>query len=332
MARLRYVTTDEPGYYRKRYGRGFTYTNEDGDTIRDKELRQWFASIAIPPAWTDVWISPYQNGHILATGRDDKGRKQYRYHPEWYEIRNQKKFDQLYEFGQVLPRIREVTDAHLRQRTISRERVLAAIIRLMEQTLIRIGNEQYAQQNDSYGLTTLTDDHVDIADDHIVFEFVGKSGKEHTLSFKDKSLARVIQHCQDLPGYRLFQYHDENNTYQAIDSVDVNDYLHTITGGEFTAKVFRTWGGSILAIKHLCEHCTDSDPEASIRDCVEYVAQSLGNTKAICRKYYIHPLIADAYQMGTLHAIYNKYQTQKPGKYGLMPEEKTLMHLIESMK
>lgn len=330
MPRLRYVSTDEPGYSRKKWGRGFTYLDTDGETIQDDELRAWIESIVIPPAWTDVWISPYENGHILATGRDDKGRKQYCYHPDWQEVQNRKKFDDLYDFGQCLPKIREVTDHDLRKHKVSRDRVLAAVVRLLENTLIRIGNEEYARKNESHGLTTLTDDHVEIDGSKVNFDFVGKSGKEHTLILKDERLARIVKRCQDIPGYALFQYYNEDGERKNIDSSDVNDYLQEITGKPFTAKVFRTWGGSTLAVKFLCEHCADADGETATRNCVTHVADMLGNTKAISRKYYIHPLIMDAHLDGTLQAIYEDCQSKAENSdYALKAEELALMRLIE---
>ncbi len=328
---LQYVSTDLPGYSRKKWGRGFTYLDIDGETIRDSNLRTWIKSITIPPAWADVWISPYPNGHILAAGRDDKGRKQYCYHPEWQEIRNQKKFNRLREFGQCLPLLREVTAKHLRQKTISRQRVLATVVRLLESTLIRIGNDEYAQKNESYGLTTLTDDHAEVSGSKVIFDFVGKSGKEHTIILKDKRLAKIVKHCQDIPGYELFQYYDEHGDRQAIDSSDVNSYLQEITGKDFTAKVFRTWGGSTLAVKYLCENCADADTETATRNCIDHVATALGNTQAVCRKYYMHPRIMHAHLDGSLQAIYDDCaQMWEASPFVLAPEEQSLIRLIDT--
>lgn len=328
MARLRYVSTDMPGYTRKKQGRGFTYLDEQGGTIRDPDVRQWINALVIPPAWMDVWICPYPDGHILATGRDDKGRKQYIYHPQWQEVRSQKKFDSLYDFGQALPHLRAVTDEHLRQRKLSRERVLAALVRLLESTLIRVGNDEYAQKNDSRGLTTLEDDHAEINGSQIVFDFVGKSGKEHTVALRDRRLARVVKQCQDIPGYELFQYYDENGEHRVVDSSDVNAYLQEVTGQPFTAKVFRTWGGSTLAIKYLAEQCREVDGTTAARECVAHVAGTLGNTKVISRDYYIHPQVLQAHQTGALQAIYDEQAKQSTDAYGLAPEERTLMQLI----
>lgn len=328
---LRYVSSDTPGYTRKAWGKGFRYFDQHGEVIRDDKLRDWITSLVIPPAWEDVWISPYKNGHILVTGRDSRRRKQYIYHPKWNALRNENKFGELQQFGACLPVIRETTDAHLRQQTLSRTRVLAAVVRLLENTLIRIGNDEYARANDSYGLTTLRDKHTRIDGATITFEFAGKSGKDHAITLHDRRLARVVKQSRDIPGYALFQYHDENGDRQEIDSSDVNSYLHEITGERFTAKIFRTWGASSNAIKYLCENCADSRTEKSVKACVAHVAEALGNTKTVSRKYYIHPAIMDAQLSGELLPLYEKFTKQKKSSspYGLTPEEKTLIALIE---
>lgn len=329
QARLRYVSTDKPGLQRKKKGSGFTYLDTKGEVIQDKDTREWIEAIVIPPAWKEVWISPYKNGHILATGRDERGRKQYRYHPKWNQMSGEEKFGHLLKFGRALPHIREVTDQHLKERALSRQRVLATIVRLLETTLIRIGNYEYAMSNDSYGLTTLRDNHAEIKGDRVTFEFVGKSGKEHAIGLTDKRLARIVKQCRDIPGYDLFQYYDEKGDHHSIESADVNAYLKEITGEPFTAKVFRTWGGSAIAIKYLCESCTEEDSAKACRECVKYVAESLGNTKAVSIKYYIHPLIMEAYTEGRLISMYKRYRTGK-SPYALLPEEKTLLELIET--
>lgn len=328
QARLRYVSTDQPGLRRKKNGSGFTYFDADGNRIRDAETRAWIESIVIPPAWTEVWISPYKNGHILATGRDERGRKQYRYHPNWNKLSGQEKFSGLVTFGHALPRIREVTDRHLRERGLTRSRVLATVVRLLETTLIRVGNYEYALANDSYGLTTLRDKHAQVERDQITFEFVGKSGKAHLIALTDKRLARIIKQCRELPGYELFQYLDDKGERRSVGSADVNAYLEDITGQPFTAKIFRTWGGSTLAIKYLCETCDETDNAKACRDCVRHVAASLGNTQTVSLKYYIHPLILEAYNEGRLAAMFKRYRPTK-SPYALMPEEKTLLELIE---
>jgi DNA topoisomerase-1 len=327
FADLRYIATDSAGFSRRRAGRSFAYYDTDGQIIRDRETRRWIQSIGIPPAWTDVWISPNRDAHILAVGRDAKGRKQYRYHPQWNRLRSQKKFDLLASFGKHLPRLRETTSAHLRQPRLSRERVLAALVRLLEHTLIRIGNDEYARTNESYGLTTMHDDHVSIEGSRVTFDFVGKSGKAHTITLRDPRLARIVRQCRDIPGQRLFQYLDSDGESRSVDSGDVNAYLREVTGQPFTAKVFRTWGGSTLAIKYLCENCAESASEKEIQACVTHVSEVLGNTKTVCRNYYIHPLIVDAHLEGRLMPLYAQAQQAKFS--GLHPEEKVLMSLLK---
>jgi DNA topoisomerase I len=326
---LRFTSDTMPGYSRKRSGSGFAYLNPKGEPVQSVETREWIKKIGIPPAWKDVWISPYKNGHILATGRDARGRKQYRYHPDWNKLRNEDKFHLLVDFGRCLPVIREQIDKDLRQHSLTRTRVVAAVVYLLANTLIRIGNEQYAKENDSYGLTTLQDDHTEIKGSKIIFEFVGKSGKEHAITLTDARLARVVKLCRDIPGYELFQYYDDDGNPQVITSSDVNAYLRDLTGDQFTAKVFRTWGGSTLAVKYLCEECSDTETKAAIRSCVDYVAQSLGNTKAICLKYYIHPAVLQAHQDGKLLELYKKQHKKPDSPYGLLPEERTLLAVIK---
>ncbi len=330
-ADLRYVSTDSPGITRRRSGRGFSYYDTSGKRITDRRLRQWIASIGIPPAWEAVWISPYKNGHILATGRDSKGRKQYRYHPRWDQVRDQNKFPVLAEFGRALPEIRRKTGEHLRQRRLNREKVLAAVVRLLEQTMIRVGNRQYAKSNDSYGLTTMEDDHVSVEGSRVRFEFTGKSGIEHAIDLQDSRLAKVIQACQDIPGHDLFQYYDEDGQRHNIGSQDVNAYLNEITGQPFTAKVFRTWGASIAALRYLCENCADStetETKQQINACVEYVADALGNTKTICRKYYIHPAVLQAFEENRLLEIFNRQQEPKSTD-DLRVEEAALIEILQ---
>ena len=325
---LHYVSDNEVGFSRQKKGKGFVYLDTKGHVIQDKSTREWIESIVIPPAWQDVWISPQKNGHILATGRDEKGRKQYRYHPRWNKMTSEEKFGMLYKFGKALPHIREVTDSHMREHGLTRQRVLATVVRLLEKTLIRIGNTEYAEANDSYGLTTFHDNHAHIKGDKVTFEFVGKSGKEHEITLSDKRLAKIVKQCRDIPGYDLFQYYDENGERQSIGSADVNAYLEEITGEPFTAKVFRTWGGSVLAIRYLCEECDEEPSEKVCRECVKHVAQLLGNTKTVSEKYYIHPLILKVYTAGKLVPMYQHFRASR-SPYGLSPEERVLMELID---
>ncbi|MDP9122951.1 MAG: DNA topoisomerase IB [Acidobacteriota bacterium] len=304
-AGLRYVTDDAPGIRRRRSGKGFTYLDPQGKVIRDPRERRRIDTLAIPPAWTGVWICPRSNGHLQATGRDARGRKQHRYHPDWRAVRDQTKFSRMVAFGEALPGIRGRVEADLRRPGLPREKVLAAVVRLLETTLIRIGNKEYAKQNRSFGLTTLRNRHVDISGAKVRFEFRGKSGKEHSVEIQDRRLARVIKQCRDLPGHELFQYLDEEGARQTISSDDVNEYLREATGEEFSAKDFRTWGGTVLALAALAEaECGDSEREAqkAVVEAVKRVSQELGNRPAVCRKYYVHPAVIEAFLSGRLPA------------------------------
>lgn len=301
-AGLRYVVDTMPGIRRQRAGRHFSYIGPDGERIRDPKVLQRIKTLAIPPAWTDVWIAPTQNSHIQATGRDAKGRKQYRYHARWREIRDEAKYGRMIEFGKMLPRIRERTTADLGRPGLPREKVLAAVVQLLEMTLIRVGNEEYAKQNRSFGLTTLRDRHVDVGSTKLRFHFRGKSGKDHTVGVSNRRLARVIRRCQELPGQELFQY-DEDGERKSIGSADVNEYLREITGSDFTAKDFRTWAGTKLAAMALqAFEAFDSDAQAkrNVVQAIENVAERLGNTPAICRKCYVHPAVIEAYMDGSM--------------------------------
>ena len=302
-AGLSYVSDTMPGIERKRAGKHFSYIGLDGKPIHDQEVLRRIRSLAIPPAWTAVWICPYPNGHIQAIGRDKRGRKQYRYHPRWREVRDESKYGKMLVFGRVLPAIRERVEADLRRRGLPRERVLAAVVRLMETTLFRIGNTEYAKANKSYGLTTLRNRHVEIEGSHIHLNFRGKHGIRHETDINDRRLARIIKDCRDLPGYELFQYLDEEGNRHTIDSADVNDYLREISGEEITAKDFRTWAATNLAALALQEFelfDTEAKRKRAVVRAVENVAKHLGNTPAICRRCYIHPAIFDGYLDGTL--------------------------------
>jgi DNA topoisomerase-1 len=271
--------------------------------VRDEATLDRIRKLAIPPAWTDVWIAPTPRGHIQATGRDVKGRKQYRYHDRWRAQRDDGKFDRLIAFGRALPRLRARVDRDLAQRGLPREKVLAAVLRVMEVTLIRIGNEEYAKTNKSFGLTTLRDRHARIGAERAVFEFRGKSGKIHQTGFRDRRLARVVKACQDLPGQRLFQYLDDDGQRHVVESADVNAYLREAMGEDFSAKDFRTWAGTVAAARALVTlpACTgEGDAKRNVNTCVKAVAGVLGNTPAVCRSAYIHPAVLDAYQAGEL--------------------------------
>jgi DNA topoisomerase I len=302
-AGLRYVSTDTPGVRRERDDAGFRYVDARGRAIDDQAELQRFESLGIPPAWTDVWICRWPNGHLQATGRDAKGRKQYRYHPRWRAVRDETKYEHVIAFGHALPQIRAHVERDLRQRDLSREKVLATVVRLLETTLIRVGNQEYARANKSYGLTTMRDKHALVEDKQVTFQFRGKSGKRHTITLRDRRLARIVKRCRDLPGYQLFQYIDEHGQPQTIESTDVNQYLREITGQEFTAKDFRTWGGTLLAalmLREFAPHESQAEAKRNIVRAIEHVAERLGNTPATCRKCYVHPAVLDAYMDGSL--------------------------------
>ena len=302
-AGLRYVSDNMPGIRRKQVGKAFTYTTSSSTPLRDPEGVRRIKSLAIPPGWTNVWICPIPNGHIQATARDAKGRKQYRYHPRWRVVRDETKYDRLIAFGQVLPSIRRRAEKDLALAGLPREKILATVVRLLEMTLIRVGNEEYARNNDSFGLTTMRDHHVDVSGSSLRFEFRGKSGVQHSVDLRDRKLAGIVKRSQELPGQELFQYLDENGERHSIGSSDVNEYLREITGQDFTAKDFRTWAGTVLAAKALQEfEAWDSKAQAkrNIVRAIESVAKRLGNTKAVCKKCYIHPAVLNSYLDGSL--------------------------------
>jgi DNA topoisomerase-1 len=285
------------------------YISADGHVIRDTEVLARIKSLAIPPAWRDVWICPIAHGHLQATGVDAKGRKQYRYHPRWREVRDETKYDRMLVFGRVLPTIRKRVEQDLSRPGLCREKILATVVRLLETTLIRVGNEEYARQNDSFGLTTMRDRHVDVTGATLRFAFRGKSGITHAVDLTDRRLAKIVKQSQDLPGYELFQYIEEDGTRASIDASDVNAYLKEIAGDEFTAKDFRTWAGTILATRALQEfEAFESQAQAkrNIVQAIEAVAKRLGNTKAVCRKCYIHPAVIRYYMDGSLLQTLNR--------------------------
>ncbi|MFC3077296.1 DNA topoisomerase IB [Phenylobacterium terrae] len=302
-AGLTYVTDLDPGIRRVKTGGGFGYRDPEGKRVEDEATLERIRKLAIPPAWTDVWICPDPRGHIQATGRDQRGRKQYRYHDGWRSVRDANKYDRIIAFGRALPRLRKQVDKDLARRGLSREKVLAAVVRLMEITLIRVGNDEYAKQNKSFGLTTLRDRHVKFEGAGAVFEFTGKSGKTHRTGFRDRRLARIVKTCQDLPGQRLFQYIGEDGEQHAVGSADVNAYIREAMGQDFSAKDFRTWAGTLAAARALIMNApcaSASEAKRHINTCVKAVAGLLGNTAAVCRSAYIHPLVLEAYSEGSL--------------------------------
>jgi DNA topoisomerase-1 len=303
IAGLHYCTDRQPGIRRIKRGKAFSYVHADGRRVRDRETLDRIRSLVIPPAWRDVWISSDPRGHLQVTGFDARGRKQYRYHPRWRQVRDDTKYGRMADFGRALPTIRRRTEADLRRAGLPREKVLAAVVRLLEKTFIRVGNDEYARENRSFGLTTMRAGHVKIKGSKVKFIFRGKSGVEHDLELDDRRLARIVRQCRDLPGQELFQYRDDDGRIVDIGSADVNGYLQEITGRDFTSKDFRTWAGTVLAATLLREsEAADSEARArkNIVRAVEQVASRLGNTKAVCRKCYIHPAIFDAYLDGTI--------------------------------
>jgi DNA topoisomerase I len=332
-AGLRHVSDTKPGIQRQRKSDTFVYIGTDGQPITDEKELQRIKSLAIPPAWEEVWICPQANGHIQATARDAKGRKQYRYHPRWREVRDETKFGRMIAFAQALPTIRRRVEEDLQLSGMPREKILATIVRLLETTFIRIGNEEYARANKSYGLTTMKNRHVEVSGSTLRFRFRGKSGKYHSIKLTNPRLSRIVKRCQSLPGQDLFQYLDENGEPQSIGSSDVNDYLREITGEDFTAKDFRTWAGTVLAAQALVEfdeYESETQAKRNIVEAVLAVANRLGNTPAVCRKCYIHPTILDTYLDRSLQqALKGIAATRNGDSLGLRAEEKAVVKLLQ---
>jgi DNA topoisomerase I len=332
-AGLRYVRTTGPCIQRVRCGKSFRYLGPDGRPLRDPKHLGRIRSLAIPPAWRGVWICPSASGHLQAIGRDARGRKQYRYHPQYRAVRDEAKFSRMIAFGTVLAVIRARVRQDLERRGLPKEKVLATVVRLLESTFIRVGNDEYARENDSFGLTTMRDKHVRINGAKLMFRFRGKSGLEHAIELTDRRLARIVKACRDLPGYELFQYVDENGDTCRIDSADVNQYVREISGQDFTAKDFRTWAGTLLAARELyaagpCRGATTG--KRTIVAGIKRVAARLGNRPATCRKYYIHPAVIEAYSNGSLFPAMERGEEQHAAYagLGLRPEEYSVMVII----
>lgn len=338
-AHLTYVNDGEPGIARVKSGKGFRYTDADGQPIRDKTTIARIRHLAIPPAYIDVWISPDPDGHIQATGRDEKGRKQYRYHPGWAAAREANKFSRMIRFGEALPAIRQRLDHDLRKRDLAHDRVLAAVVSLLSTTYIRVGSAEYARENESYGLTTMEDDHAAVKGETIAFTFRGKSGKDHAITLRDRRLARLVKACQDLPGQHLFQWVDEAGNAHNVTSNDVNAYLKTIAGEDFTAKDFRTWGGTTLAVLVCqemgeCADLTAREKKARITAMIKEVAAGLGNTPTVAKKYYIHPAIGEAYLAGSLLPLLTDElgRGETPDPHDLNAAERAVLHVLRGVR
>jgi len=337
-AGLRYVTDALRGITRKRAGTGWAYYLPNGKRVVAREIRKRLSTLAIPPAWTEVWICPDPDGHIQATARDAAGRKQYRYHLSYREARDRSKFRRMLEFSEVLPLLRERVERDLRGPNLSRRQLLATVVRLLDRTLIRVGNDEYARENKSYGLTTLQRRHVQVDGRTLRFSFRGKSGVDHTITVSDPRLAKIIQACRDLPGQEMFQYLDAAKKRQAVSSDDVNDYLRDLTGRDVTAKDFRTWGGTMLAaveLRKVGPPASRREADRNIIRAIDAVAERLGNTRTVCRKYYIHPALLDAYLMGLTvpqpPALSKKARRRQPGAALRLDEVLVLQFLQEKV-
>jgi DNA topoisomerase-1 len=332
-AGLVYVSDEERGIRREKVGDGFRYYKANGDLLKDEAVLERIRKLAIPPAYTDVWICPKANGHLQATGRDARGRKQYRYHPQFREVRESTKYEHMMEFAKALPDIRRKLAEHMAMRGLPREKVLATVVHLLETTLIRVGNDDYAKENKSYGLTTLRNPHVKVEGSELRFQFKGKSGKQWRLQVKDRRIARIIRACQELPGQRLFQY-QEGDQLREVTSADVNAYLKEITGRDVTAKDFRTWAGTVmaaLALQELEAFDTKAAQKKNLKDAIERVSSRLGNTPTICRKCYIHPEVLNAYVEGNmLLEIKDKVEDElRHDLARLKPEEAAVLAMLE---
>jgi DNA topoisomerase-1 len=334
-AGLRYVSDEDPGLARERQGDGFVYRKPDGDRVTDEATLERIRKLAIPPAWTDVWICARANGHLQATGRDARGRKQYRYHPQFREVRESTKYEHMLEFARSLPAIRARVAEHMALKGLPREKVVATVVHLLDTTLIRVGNDEYTKENKSYGLTTLRNPHVSVEGSQLKFRFKGKSGKAWNLQIRDRRVAKIVRACQDLPGQRLFQYIDEAGELREVASADVNDYLREITGKDVTAKDFRTWAGTVMAALALREfEAIDSKAtvKKNVKAAIERVAARLGNTPTICRKCYVHPEILDSYTQGELLLnVKGEIDLElRENLTSLRPEEAAVLALLET--
>lgn len=325
---LRYSINVNNGFFRVRKGEGFEFVDENRKKVRDKNALDRIQKLVIPPAWENVWISPYENGHLQATGIDAKGRKQYRYHSQWNKIRNQSKFYRLRSFAKALPSIRKQVDTDLNKQGLPYEKVVALVVKLIELTNIRIGNDAYKKLYGSFGLTTLQDDHVQFTSNKIYFEFIGKKGIKHKMSLESSRLAKLVKRCKDIPGQDLFQYYDTEGNHRCVTSSDINNYLKNITGEDFTAKDFRCWAGSVNAFEafqKLSKPESEKEFKHKVVEVLDEVASKLGNTRTVCKKYYVHPTVIAAFEKGSIW----KYKT-KSRKSELNQDEYALVILLEN--
>lgn len=332
-AGLRYVSDAKPGIRRKRRSTGFRYVDASGKPVRDSETLARIKSLVIPPAWTNVWICSIPNGHLQATGRDARGRKQSRYHPHWRQVRDETKYEHMMSFGKALPIIRERVERDLSLSGLPRPKILATIVRLMETTYIRVGNREYARANKSYGLTTMRSRHVEIHGSALTFTFPGKSGVHHEIDLEDRRLARIVRRCQDLPGYELFQYLDADGEPHTVDSSDVNDYLREMTSQDFTAKDFRTWAGTVLTcteLQALEAFQSETQAKKNVVQAIKVVSALLGNTPSVCRKCYVHPAILESYMSGEIPRSRKQRTRRRAAEClnALRDEEATMLRLL----
>ena len=312
-AGLRYVSDEQPGIHRKRHGKGFSYVNSRGTAISDLRMLQRIHELAIPPAWTDVWICPLPNGHIQATGRDQRRRKQYRYHPRWSELSNRTKFDRMQIFGQKLPQLRRQVKRDLRTHGLNRAKIIAAAIEILDRTLIRVGNREYAESNGSFGVTTLKKQHVEVEGGRIHFRFRAKSNKICETTLRDRKLAQLVQRCEEIPGQKLFQYRGDSGKWQTITSSDINAYLQAATGERFTAKDFRTWRGTAIAAGLLRAKMKDKNRirKRTVQEVIKQTAEGLGNTAAVCRKFYVNPQILELFESSCITDHLRDFRSRK---------------------
>ena len=329
---LRYAMDDRDGFIRQKFGRDFRYYDTDLKRISDKKTLERIEALGIPPAWTKVWISPQKNTHLQATGYDEKKRKQYIYHPDWIKISQENKFGKMVDFGLSLPKIRSKVRYDMSGTIMDKKKILATIVWLLEHTFIRIGNEQYSRGNESYGLTTLRNKHVQVRGDKVKFEFVGKSGVEAELSISNPTIAKTIRRCIELPGYELFQFIDDEGEKRVVDSEDVNEFLKEVTKEDFTAKDFRTWGASDLSANYFYKAGHSDDKKvlkATIKEAIKTVSGYLNNTVTVCRSYYIHPAVIKTYEENILVPHFGRHSGRKPAISGLSWDEVALVRLLQ---